>query len=77
MPAMAIAYSLLPSWIAFSCERLSKAVTTMPVQIWPIMKPVSSKFYVSASTILYLALVLPTSSNQACILLGSSQKALL
>jgi hypothetical protein len=63
MPAIAVAYSLLPGWIAFGRERLSKPVTTMLGQIWPIMKPVSSKFHVSLSRILCLALVLPTSSN--------------
>jgi hypothetical protein len=77
MPAIAIAYSLLPGWIAFSRERLSKPVTTMLEQIWPIIKPVSLKFYISLSRILCLALVLPTSSNQAYTSSESSQRALL
>jgi hypothetical protein len=77
MLAMAVAYSLLPGWIAFGRKRFSEAVTTMLGTIWPIMKPVLLKFYVLLSRILCLALVLPTSSNQACTLLGSLQRALL
>jgi hypothetical protein len=77
MPAIAVAYSLLLGWIAFGCKRLSEPIITMLGQIWPIIKPVSLKFYVLLSRILCLALVLPTSLNQACILLGSLQRALL
>jgi hypothetical protein len=63
MPTIAVAYSLLLGWIAFSCKRLSEPVTTMLGQIWPIMKTVLLKFYMSLSRILCLALVLPTSLN--------------
>jgi hypothetical protein len=63
MPAIAVTYSLLLGWIAFSCKRFSKPVITMLGQIWPIIKPVSLKFYILLSRILCLALVLPTSLN--------------
>jgi hypothetical protein len=43
MPTIAVAYSWLPSWTAFGLPCLSEAVTTAPVDIWPIIKPVLLK----------------------------------
>ena len=64
MPYMTIVHSRLPGWTAFSRPRLSEAVTTAPVDIWPIMKPASLKLYVSSSWMPYLALILATRLNQ-------------
>ena len=65
IPWMTVAHSLLPGWIVFSRPRLSKAVITAPRVIQPIIKPVSSKWYVSLSQILYLAFILATRLNQS------------
>jgi hypothetical protein len=67
----------VPGWTCFGRPDLSEAVTTAPVDIWPIIKPVSSKLYVSSSRIPYLALMLATRLNQPCTTLESSQRALL
>jgi hypothetical protein len=63
MPWITVVYSLLPGWTCFGCPDLSKAVITAPVDIWPIIKPVSLKLYVSLSRIPYLALMLATRLN--------------
>jgi hypothetical protein len=63
MPWMTVVYSLLPCCIAFGRPRLSEAVTTALVDIWPIMKPDSLKLYVSLSWIPYLAFMLATRRN--------------
>ena len=65
MPQMTIAHSLLLGQIVFSRPRLSKAVITALGAIQPIIKPVSSKLYVSLSQILYLAFILATRLNQS------------
>jgi hypothetical protein len=41
----------------------------------PIIKPDSSKFYISSSIILYFAFIFCTSMNQGWIIAGSSQAA--
>ena len=38
MPCMTVVHSLLPGWTAFGLPRRSEAVTTAPVDIWPIIK---------------------------------------
>jgi hypothetical protein len=43
--------------------RLSELVTTIVVEIMPIIKPVSLKLWKSSSRIRYVATVLRTSSN--------------
>jgi hypothetical protein len=63
MPWITVVYSLLPGWTCFSRPDLSEAVTTAPVDIWPIIKPVLLKLYMSSSRILYLALILATRLN--------------
>lgn len=44
-----VLHSRLPCWTDFGRPRCSEAVTTAPVDIWPIMKPVSAKLYISLS----------------------------
>jgi hypothetical protein len=63
MPWITVVHSLLPGWTCFGRPDLSEAVTTAPVDIWPIIKPVSLKLYVSSSKIPYLALMLATRLN--------------
>ena len=77
MPCMTVVHSQLPGWTAFSRPRLSEAVTTALVNIWPIIKPASLKLQVLLSRILYLALIFSTRLNQPQITSGSSQRALL
>ena len=75
IPCITIVYFQLPSQTAFSLPRLSKAVTTAPQEIQPIIKPVLLKLYVLLSQMLYLALILATRLNQPCTTLESSQRA--
>ena len=56
-------HSLFPCCTDFGRPRLSEAVTTEPVDIWPIIKPASSKLNVSSSRIPYLALMLAARLN--------------
>jgi hypothetical protein len=63
MPWMTVVHSWLPGWTAFGFPCLSEAVTTALVDIWPIMKPVSSKLYVSLSWMLYFALMFAARLN--------------
>jgi hypothetical protein len=63
MPWISVVHSRLPCWTDLGHPRLSEAVTTSAVDIWPIMKPASSKLYVSLSWMPYLALTLATRLN--------------
>jgi hypothetical protein len=74
-PWISVTHSRLPGWIFFRLPRFSEPVKTIWPCIAPIMKPVSSKLYVSSSPIPYLALVLATSSNQGVMTRGSSFRA--
>jgi hypothetical protein len=42
-PWITVAYSRLPGWASFALLRPSEVVTTMPVEMIPIINPVSSK----------------------------------
>ena len=72
MPWIAVTHSRLPCCTVFGRPRRSAAVTTAPVDITPIMKPVSSKLCTSLSWTPYLALVSSTSLNHAPVSAGSS-----
>jgi hypothetical protein len=63
MPIIAVTHSRLPCCTVLGLPRRSEAVTTALVDIWPIMKPVSSKLYESLSKMPYLALMLATRPN--------------
>ncbi|KAK1839874.1 hypothetical protein CCHR01_17510 [Colletotrichum chrysophilum] len=72
MHSITVAHSRLPGWTDFALPRLSAHVTTIDAVITPIMKPVSSKLYMSPSPIPYLAIMLRNSANHFEITTGSS-----
>jgi len=63
MLCITVVYFWLLCCTAFGRPWRSEPVTTAPVDIWPIMKPVLLKLYVLLSWMLYLALVFSTRRN--------------
>jgi hypothetical protein len=60
---MTVIHSRLPGCTDFGLPRLSEPVTTMPLAIMPIIKPVSSKFQISGRSMPYFAIMFCTSLN--------------
>jgi hypothetical protein len=75
IPWITVVHSRLPDWTILGFPRLYAPVTTSCDDITPIIKPVSSKLYVSWSKMPYFSFTERTSLNQSPITCESSFKA--